>query len=167
MFVRYYVTINRPISECRDALLKDPDRWLPNVVTAAHEPSAAILAKVGFSMLAIDLRKQVAISVGEPLVLRDWLHLPISWEASPRADLFPTFQGEIQLVPIDAAITKLAVAGTYEPPLGDMGRALDNLAFHTAAEATIKDFVEGVAVHMRPLHSSNGRHPAEPSRQTA
>ena len=150
MFVRYYVNIDRPIHDCQEALLSHPERWLPNLVSAAQEPAAEILARVGFSVFTVDMRKQVAIKVGEPVALRDWLHLPIRWEARPAADLFPTFDGEIQLVPIDPGVTKLAVAGTYDAPLGDVGRTVDNLVLHTAAEATIKDFAESVARRIGP-----------------
>jgi hypothetical protein len=41
--------------------------------------------------------------------------------------------------------TKLALEGTYEPPLGPVGRALDRVALKNVAEATIQDWVDRVA----------------------
>lgn len=142
MFVRYYVTIDRPIEACRTVLLESPDEWLPNLVQRSQGPAEQLLARMGFSILAVDVRKKAIVQLGKPLLLRDWLHIPISWEAQPVSDLFPRFEGELQLVPISPTETKLALAGTYDPPLGDIGRAVDNLLMHTAAEATVKDFVE-------------------------
>ena len=141
MFVRYYVTIPKPIEECREAMVREPSSWLPQIVADAETPAGPILARLGFSLV----RKQAVVSVGEPVSVGDWLHVPIEWHASPAAGLFPAFNGEIQLVPIDPDVTKVAVAGTYDPPAGDVGRAVDNLLLHTAAEATVKDFAEGVA----------------------
>ena len=159
MFVRYYVNVDRPIEQCREALTRDPQSWLPNLVEAAQEPADEILARVGFSVLTMKVQKQVAITLGEPVALRDWLHLPVHWHASPAEALFPTFDGEIQLVPIDPAVTKVAVAGTYQAPLGDVGRTVDNLVLHTAAEATVKDFAEGLARHLRaePAPAANAK----------
>lgn len=144
MFVRYYVTIDRPIEDCRRVLMESPDEWLPNLVQRSQGPAEQLLARMGFSVLAVDVRKKAVVELGRPLLLRDWLHIPISWEAQPVSDLFPRFEGELQLVPIGPAETKLALAGTYDPPLGDVGRAVDNLLMHTAAEATVKDFVESL-----------------------
>jgi hypothetical protein len=142
VFVRYYVTIDRPIEACRQVLLESPEEWLPNVVQTSHGPAEQLLARMGFTVLAVDVRKKALVQLGNPVQLRDWLHIPISWEAQPVSELFPRFEGELQLVPISPEETKLALAGTYDPPLGDLGRAVDNLLMHTAAEATVKDFVE-------------------------
>ena len=142
MFVRYYVTIDRPIEACREVLLESPEEWLPNLVQTSHGSGEQLLARMGFSILAVDVRKKAVVQLGKAMQLRDWLHIPISWEAQPVSDFFPRFEGELQLVPISTAETKLALAGTYDPPLGDVGRAVDNLLMHTAAEATVKDFVE-------------------------
>ena len=142
MFIRYYVTIAWPIEECREVLLEAPDEWLPNIVDSSNGQAERLLARVGFSVLAVDVRKRAVVELGKPLLLRDWLHIPISWEAQPVSELFPRFEGELQLVPISTHETKLALAGTYDPPLGDVGRAVDHLVLHTAAEATVKDFVE-------------------------
>ena len=148
MFVRYYVTIDRPLEECRQVLLESPEEWLPHLVQRSQRPAEQLLARLGFSILAVDVRKNAVVQLGRPLRLRDWLHIPISWQAQPVSELFPRFEGELQLVPISPEETKLALAGTYDPPLGDVGRAVDNLVMHTAAEATVKDFVEHVATRL-------------------
>jgi hypothetical protein len=145
VFVRYYVTVDRPIEDCRRVLLESPGDWLPNLVQTSQGPAEQLLARMGFSILAVDVRKKAVVEIGNPVQLRDWLHIPISWEAQPVSDLFPRFEGELQLVPIGPGETKLALAGTYDPPLGDVGRAVDNLLMHTAAEATVKDFLEQLA----------------------
>ena len=153
MFVRYYVTIDRPIEECRRVLLESPDEWLPNLVQSSEGPAEQLVARMGFSILAVGVRKRAVVQLGKPLQLRDWLHIPISWEAQPVSELFPRFEGELQLVPMGPNQTKLALAGTYDPPLGDAGRAVDNLVMHTAAEATVKDFVEGLGRRLeKELH---------------
>lgn len=156
MFVRYYVSVDRPLDECRQVLLRSPEEWLPNQVRASQEPAARLLARVGFSLVSLDIRKRAVVHLGDPVEVGDWLHIPVSWGAEWASQLFPQFEGELQLVPISADETKVAVAGTYDPPLGDVGRTVDNLLLHTVAEATVKDFVEGVARRMR-ARSVSGR----------
>ena len=157
MFVRYYVTIERPIEECREVLLESPDEWLPNLVQSSEGPAEQLMARMGFSILAVGVRKRAIVQLGKPMLLRDWLHIPISWEAQPVSELFPRFEGELQLVPIGPGETKLALAGTYDPPLGDVGRAVDNLLMHTAAEATVKDFVEQLAKRLEKELQERGQ----------
>ncbi|HEX6488288.1 MAG TPA: hypothetical protein VF137_05350 [Candidatus Dormibacteraeota bacterium] len=157
MFVRYYVIVDRPLDDCRQVLMRSPEEWLPNQVRASQEPAAQLLARVGFSLVSLDIRKRAVVNLGDPVRVGDWLHIPVSWGAQRASQLFPQFEGELQLVPISAGETKVAIAGTYDPPLGDVGRTVDNLLLHTVAEATVKDFVEGVARRMRA--GSVGRRP--------
>ena len=47
------------------------------------------------------------------------------------------------------------MGGSYQPPLGALGREIDEAIMHNVAGATIKDFVESVAARLSEL-ASNG-----------
>ena len=42
-------------------------------------------------------------------------------------------------------LSQIAMRGTYSPPLGPLGRALDRAVLHRVAEASVKGFVDRVA----------------------
>jgi uncharacterized membrane protein len=41
--------------------------------------------------------------------------------------------------------TKITFEGTYEPPMGPLGRVIDRLVFGRFADATVKDWVDRFA----------------------
>jgi hypothetical protein len=67
---------------------------------------------------------------------------------------------------LDATITigpegedtaRLALAGSYRPPLGHLGAALDTALLHAAATATVRHLVRGMADAITsPVPAENG-----------
>ena len=53
--------------------------------------------------------------------------------------------GKVELGPVDGRITRLTVSGMYEPPLGRVGKELDDALMHRVAEATVKELAEAIA----------------------
>jgi hypothetical protein len=75
--------------------------------------------------------------------------LAIRWEAAgPAGALFPVLDADIRLAPAGAHATVLTMAGTYRPPLGPVGRALDRALLHRVASATIREFIAQVAARI-------------------
>ena len=70
--------------------------------------------------------------------------LPVWWEDAEHPDLFPTFDGGLELR-ADGRGTALRLVGSYVPPLGLLGRFGDGLAGHRIVLASLKEFVAGVA----------------------
>jgi hypothetical protein len=56
---------------------------------------------------------------------------------------------ELVIYPLTATETQLELAGTYEPPLGLVGRAIDSTLLHRIAEASVLQFVQEVARYLR------------------
>jgi hypothetical protein len=72
--------------------------------------------------------------------------LAVRWEATgPGAGLFPALDANITLTPIDERTTTLGLSGSYRPPLGTLGTALDAAILHRVATATIRTFLNHVA----------------------
>lgn len=70
--------------------------------------------------------------------------LPIWWEDAEHPDLFPTFDGGLELR-ADGRGTALRLVGSYVPPLGLLGRFGDGLAGHRIVMASLNKFLTDVA----------------------
>jgi hypothetical protein len=58
-------------------------------------------------------------------------------------------RAKLGVYPLTATETQLDFAGTYEPPLGAVGGAIDAVVGHRIAEASVHGFVVDVAHHLR------------------
>lgn len=138
MFVQHSVHIESPIEEVATALLKGPRKWFPYV-----DGSGA--AAVGPSVAGLWIRKKVTVSVGEPTKAGSWIEVPITWRATSITRMFPVMTGKVELAPVDAEVTRLTVCGMYEPPLGKIGKELDDALMHRVAEATVRELADAIA----------------------
>ena len=59
--------------------------------------------------------------------------------------MFPQLDADIEVAALGAHRTQLSISARYRPPMGTVGRVLDRAMLHRVAEATIKDFLDGVA----------------------
>jgi hypothetical protein len=64
--------------------------------------------------------------------------------------------GELSASPITFADTQIVFDGTYRPPLGGVGKALDALVGHRIAEAAVHRFVNEVVEEIHRELPSNG-----------
>ena len=144
MFLRYYVELDLPTEQVEPALLESPSSWLPALVDGAVERAEPLLAEVGVGSNGLRVAKRVVVRLGQPIKFPSKLSLPMTWE--PGGRLLPTLNAELEVASLGRARTQLAISGRYDPPLGTVGRTVDRLALHRVAEATIKDFLDRVAV---------------------
>ncbi|MHB1432829.1 MAG: hypothetical protein ACYCVZ_12015 [Streptosporangiaceae bacterium] len=76
----------------------------------------------------------------------DTTTLAMRWEASgPAGGLFPVLDADISLAPAPGEATRLALTGTYRPPLGCLGTGLDRALLSRIADATVREFVQKLA----------------------
>jgi hypothetical protein len=92
------------------------------------------------------LSKLVQVQVRELAWTDRSVGLAVRWEATgPGGGLFPVLDADITMTPAGGQVTILAVTGSYRPPLGPMGAALDRAILHRVATATIRAFLAEVA----------------------
>jgi hypothetical protein len=144
MFLRYYVELDLPTEQVESALLESPSSWLPALADGAVERAEPLFAEVGVGSNGLRVAKRVVVRLGQPIKFPSKLSLPMTWE--PGGRLLPTLNAELEVASLGRARTQLAISGRYDPPLGTVGRTVDRLALHRVAEATIKDFLDRVAV---------------------
>jgi hypothetical protein len=144
VFVEHSLHIDRPIRVVSAALSAQPRQWFPRL----DGPSQA---GVGPRVAGIALRKKVTVEVGEPLTTGDWTEVPVTWKATFIARLFPVMVGRVELAPVDPCVTRVRVCGMYEPPLGRLGKQLDDALLHRVAEATVRELAESIANRLEAL----------------
>src|SRR6202011_5210591 len=83
--------------------------------------------------------------MGEAIKIGDVTQLAVTWRATFIERLFRVMVGMVELAPLDRNVTRLCVSGMYEPPLGPLGKQLDDALLHRVAEATVKELAESIA----------------------
>ncbi|HXB03449.1 MAG TPA: hypothetical protein VNY77_01125, partial [Candidatus Angelobacter sp.] len=114
-------------------------------------------AEVGPQVAGLGLRKRVAIEVGEPVTVGDVTEVAVAWQATSIQRLFPVMTGKLELAPVDLRNTRLTVCGMYEPPLGRLGKQIDDALMHRTAQATVRDLAESIASRLERGLSDEGR----------
>jgi len=144
MFARYFVELPIPPEGVVWALSQEPAIWLPLLAEHANRRGDALLAEVGFGD---DLRiaRSVEIEFGEKVLVGPRTAFPFRWSASGPGGLFPALDADLEVAPLGAKSTHLAISARYVPPLGKLGRLIDRAVLSRVAEATVKDFLDRVA----------------------
>ncbi len=138
MFIRHSVHIDRPVAACTEALMSGPRKWFPRLTDKS-------VGSVGVHIAGVPVRKRVAVTVGEPVKTATWTVIPLDWKATFPEHLFPSMTGKIELAPVDKNVSRLTVSGMYEPPLGKLGKQLDETMMQGIADATVKELAEAIA----------------------
>jgi hypothetical protein len=150
MFIRHSVHINHPVTECTDALMSGPRKWFPRL-------GGTNVGSVGIHIAGMPVRKRVVVTVGEPVKTSTWTVIPLDWRATFPEKLFPKMTGKIELAPVDRTVSRLTVSGMYEPPLGKLGRQLEETVMQGVAEATVKELAESIAKRIDAAVSAHAK----------
>jgi hypothetical protein len=98
---------------------------------------------------AVGLSKLVRVQVRELARTGKSAGLAIRWEATGQGGgLFPVLDADIRLAPAGEHATLLTMAGSYRPPFGALGEALDHAILHRVAVATVRGFLAQVAAQI-------------------
>jgi hypothetical protein len=144
MFARYFVEPPTSSAEVERVLATDPQGWLPGLAGDATHQGDVLLAEVGFGE-AIRVKQDVVVELGAPIRTASKTVFPIRWHASEHPGLFPALDADLEVSPLGAGCTQLAISARYAPPFGAFGRAMDRALLSLVAEATLKDFLDRVA----------------------
>lgn len=147
--IRCYEYVNKPFAQVQGALRCDAAGIFARATTKATARVVAVQlhARVG----PLDVATEVKVEVGAALDTLssaygyDVTVFPLAWRAVHTPNLFPRMKGKLSVFPISRDVTQLELEGTYDPPLGLIGDALDALAGHRVAEASVLQFLREVA----------------------
>ena len=91
--------------------------------------------------------KLVRIQFLEPVQRDDGVTLAMRWEAvGPAGGLFPVLDADISLTREGEQATRLALVGSYRPPLGWLGAGLDRAVLRRVAMATIRALLRDIGL---------------------
>jgi hypothetical protein len=142
MFVRYFVEVPLAPDRVERALREGAPGWLQAMAGAAQRRGDDLLTQVGVGPLGPRLGRRVALRLGDPVRFPSTVSLPLVWEPVGLEGLLPRLDATIELGSLGGDRTQLAISARYTPPLGVVGRAVDQVLLHRVAEATLKDFLD-------------------------
>ena len=141
MFFSEEVLVDSPAERTTERL----SSWLgaKEGADAAADAIAAggrTIARAGFAGLS----KTVKVSTLEPYRRGDVTVIVLRWSATgPFADLFPTLDADLEVSAAGPALSRVALIGSYRPPLGPVGELLDRTVLHRAGALTIHHWLQG------------------------
>lgn len=92
------------------------------------------------------LSKLVRVRFAEPVQRDRLITMPMRWQTTgPAGELFPVMDADLTLINDGESQTRIRLDGSYRPPFGRAGTALDRAVMSRLAEATIRSLVEGIA----------------------
>ncbi|MCI0436043.1 MAG: hypothetical protein L0271_20740 [Gemmatimonadetes bacterium] len=153
--VRSFDYINGPYDRVRAVLVSGAQDIFRRATGAAASRAAAVASALHLSMGAVEVSAPIDITVHEieDLALSPGggrgTRIRLEWQSATRPGLFPLMKAELSVYPLTATETQLDFDGTYEPPFGPIGRAIDAVIGRRIAEASVHRFVSDVAHHLR------------------
>ncbi|MDH3492501.1 MAG: hypothetical protein OEM82_03045 [Acidobacteriota bacterium] len=153
--IRVYDYVNHPYDEVRKALAGDTVAVFQNATKVAAKRAETVASELHVKLAGIEVGTEIDISVNsvedlpkEPMK-SPMTRIELQWEAAKLPRLFPFMKAELTVYPLTATETQLNLEGKYEPPLGLIGGALDAVAGHRIAEASVHQFIKDVAAYLR------------------
>jgi hypothetical protein len=153
--VRSFDYVNQPYERVRDALTADALGAFRSATRAAGSRAESVASELRVNVGGFEVGAEIALSIGdiEELVgsakSPPAIRIPVEWEAARKARLFPLMSAVLAVYPLTPTETQLDFSGTYDPPLGRIGDAVDAVVGHRIAEASVHRFVTDVAHYLR------------------
>lgn len=131
--------------------------WLGAASEDAYQDGFTTVIRVGPFMDRPGASKRVRVRFLDPVHRGEAMTVGARWEATGiTGALFPVLDADINLTPAGAKATRLALAGTYRPPLDGLGATLDKVILHRVATATVRALLERVAGALVPSAPAAG-----------
>ncbi len=139
MFVQYYGLVERSFSDVEADLLSI-GKALAESADVAYRHGEGLLVRLRGGAIA----KTVMLDLRMPVRGASLTTLPLEWWATGTPALFPKMEAELTVADLGDSLTQVQFQGTYQPPLGSVGRILDRAVLHRFAEVSVKDFVDTI-----------------------
>jgi hypothetical protein len=153
--IRFFDYVNHPYEKVRDLLKADAVPVFSRATRGASARAESVASQLHVHIAGVDVGKEIEITVhnvedspGHTKV-SPTTRVAFEWKARQAPRLFPLMRAELTVYPLTASETQLDFTGTYDPPLGIVGTALDAVVGHRIAEASIHHFMAEVAQYLR------------------
>ena len=146
MFVEYSTKVDAGLAQVE----KELDQIRANLqdwADIAYREGEQLRARVGPSD---SLAREVNLEIGVAEIYSSGLVYPIHWTATGATLLFPELRADLVLSKDGSTRTALTLKGTYQPPLGMLGRIADRAGLGRVAEATVRHWIDRLALALSP-----------------
>ena len=153
--IRFYDYVNHPYEKVREVLSSGASEVFRNATKVAAQRAKTVASELHVNIAGIEVGTDISISVTdieeEPkkIMAPAKTRIELEWEAAKMPHLFPLMNAELFIYPLTATETQLELKGKYTPPLGLLGKAIDAVAGHRIAEASVHQFIKDVSVYLR------------------
>jgi hypothetical protein len=141
--------VNHPYPRVRDLLLADPHLAFRRATAAAASQTAKLQVRIA----GVDIGTEVLIEIigieHDYAYQRPATKISLEWRAAKSPRLFPAMTAELLLFALSPTETQLELRGSYQPPMGKLGDALDAAGGRRFAEASVTQFLQQVAGWLR------------------
>jgi hypothetical protein len=151
MLLTYSTIIPRLAAQVESDLHDGLSSWLPHLALRATRQELQL--PVPLDCAAARLPRAV-ISFLEPQHLNDTTYFPFCWHGDRYARLFPTLDGNLEILPICYGRTQLNLHVIYPPPTCLLSRIARQTQL---VPVTAHRFLDLIRTHLLP-HGSNGYH---------
>lgn len=141
MFIHYSTHVPVGLADV-EKRLDEVRSQLQEWADVAYREGEELRSKVG---PVPGLAKSVQLEIGLAEIHRTGLVYPIKWTAHGAGALFPELNADLALSQMGSSMTSLSLDGTYEPPLGVVGRMADRMILGRVAEATVRNWMDRLA----------------------
>jgi hypothetical protein len=153
--LRCYDYVNHPFARVREAVNEHASEIFKLATTSASERQRDIGVQLRVRVGALEIGTEVSVKVGpvhdtmsSPLG-HEVAEFPLEWSSIKNPSLFPHMKAKLSVYPLSNTETQLELEGSYDPPLGVLGDAIDAVVGKRIAEATVLRFVQDVAAQLR------------------
>jgi hypothetical protein len=147
-------TVDHPYERVASRLREAPGDLLQRATATASGRAASVAASLRVSIIAFDVAVNVRLlacavreisssSSGAPE-----LKLELAWTSCHTPELFPPMLAELSTSRLDSGFTRLEFRGSYWPPLGPVGAALDAAVGHRVAAASIEHLLDDLVAQL-------------------
>jgi hypothetical protein len=153
--IRSFDYVNFPYDRVRAALTGGALDVFRSATRAASSRAQSVASALRVEVAGIEIGKEISIAVNDitereaSATSSPVTRLKLEWEAASSPRLFPMMRAELDIYPLTATETQLDFSGSYEPPLGWLGSAVDAVVGHKIAEASVHRFVSELAQYLR------------------
>lgn len=148
VFVHYFTEAAVSLQQAVPAvsgLQREMSTWAGSAYRDGEELAGRLGGKAGLASL-------VLFEIGPAQTTASGRSFPVSWRATGAANLFPRLQADLELADLGETVLVI-LRGTYDPPLGEVGRIVDRAILGRVADATVKSWVDRL---VRELERSAG-----------
>ncbi|MEJ7600271.1 MAG: hypothetical protein WKG01_20345 [Kofleriaceae bacterium] len=152
--VHAYDYVNHPYHEVRRVLLADPLGTLQRATRVAASRAQSTVAELRASVGGVEIAAAIELDLIDTKLAtapdgRQATHFILGWKGVAHAALFPTMRAVLAVYALTPTETQIDLTGTYEPPLGILGEAVDAIAMHHVARDSVAGFIQAVAKFLR------------------